>query len=165
MREVVLAYLFVLGAIAFYGIVRIRLIQATQSYRINAARLADDLLDDERLTDTHRRMLVFGIEHAFDGTQPWKFLKTVVRILVWPKGLPWGEIERRKHEDPELRRKLGKAIGNMALASLAMSPLATFLLVLVLTAGLLLHASAATIWLATMRATELMFMGRVRQQH
>jgi hypothetical protein len=163
MREVVVTYLCVLGVIVLYGLFRLRLIYATQSYRINAARLADDLLDDPRLSDIHHRMLVAGIQHAFDGTQPWKFLKTVVGLLASRRAFPWDATDPDEPDDPELRRKLDKAIGGMTIATFALSPLATLLIVIVMTFGLLAHASVSTIWHATLRAMELSFLARTGQ--
>ena len=133
--------LFLIPAVlATYGLLRWRLMRATQNFRVSSACEAIDLLDRHDLPAVARKVLEAQIQWAFDGTLPWKILMGAIYFAATPARFRrWKN--RPVFPSPELESRYFLVSGKLGAANLATSPIAALLLGVLLVIYLLAVAS------------------------
>lgn len=110
-------------AIVSYGLLRMRLIQASQGFRIRAACEADDLFHNENVDPKDQQRLAEQISDMFDARWPWLVALSIIpgSIVVLFTGFSDSTIATK---DQDLRKQIDRVRARLYFAQLLTSPLA-----------------------------------------
>lgn len=147
----------VFGPIVAYGLLRYRVISATQDFRLSAGKKALDLVENQQLPEGARILLLRMATSAFDGRIPWQFTFCLIRSVFSRRRVTE---DLHEIEDVKLRNAFHVTVAKMVFANLLTSPLAFLLCVATLAFGTLTLGTIQSIISRFIRAANQRFDGR-----